>query len=226
MGLRTAFFGGGGGGGGGAVTSVFTRTGAVVAALNDYVASLIGNDSSVSGATVKDALNTLLAAIPSVPVSSVFGRTGAVVAALNDYAASLVQNDSGVSGATVKAALDALLALITALQSPPVTTYTCSQTAALVDNGCHILMNVAGGNTYTLPQNSAVAFPIGTLIVVEQYGAGVTAIVQGTGATVLVPPSYDSSLSPNWNFSERYQQVTCKKTGTNEWSVIGGLVLT
>lgn len=43
----------------GGVASVFTRTGAVVAATSDYDASQIDNDSSVSGATVKDALNNL-----------------------------------------------------------------------------------------------------------------------------------------------------------------------
>jgi len=49
------------GGGGGAVDSVFGRTGDVVALLNDYEASLVDNDSSVVGATVKDALETLAA---------------------------------------------------------------------------------------------------------------------------------------------------------------------
>lgn len=41
------------------VTSVFGRIGAVIATLGDYAASLITNDSSVTGATVKDALDTL-----------------------------------------------------------------------------------------------------------------------------------------------------------------------
>lgn len=54
------FFGGGTGGGGGAVTSVFGRIGAVVALLNDYAASLVDNDSSNPGATVKDALESSL----------------------------------------------------------------------------------------------------------------------------------------------------------------------
>jgi hypothetical protein len=49
----------GGGGGGGAVASVFGRTGAVVAAAGDYDASEVDNDSSVTGAKVSDALNTL-----------------------------------------------------------------------------------------------------------------------------------------------------------------------
>lgn len=41
------------------VTSVFGRTGPVIAAVGDYDASQIDNDSGISGATVKDALNNL-----------------------------------------------------------------------------------------------------------------------------------------------------------------------
>ena len=100
-----------------AVSSVFGRVGAVVAVLGDYAASLVDNDSTVAGATVADALDTLKAAIVPAPVSSVFGRAGVVVAALNDYSSSLVQNLSTVTGATVTAALDALKAAI-ALNAP------------------------------------------------------------------------------------------------------------
>ncbi len=45
--------------GSGAVASVFTRTGAVVAVSGDYSATLIDNDSGVTGASVADALDTL-----------------------------------------------------------------------------------------------------------------------------------------------------------------------
>lgn len=41
------------------VASVFGRIGAVVAAAGDYAASLVTNDSSVAGATVQAALNTI-----------------------------------------------------------------------------------------------------------------------------------------------------------------------
>ena len=47
------------GGGGGAVTSVFGRTGAVIAVAGDYNSSQITNSSGVTGAFVTDALNTL-----------------------------------------------------------------------------------------------------------------------------------------------------------------------
>lgn len=66
------------------VTSVFGRTGAVIAAISDYDASQIDNDSLVSGATVKDALEILLG-IPTEQnqaigyyVSSVRGTTQAL----------------------------------------------------------------------------------------------------------------------------------------------------
>lgn len=49
-------------GGVGSVSSVFSRTGVIVAALSDYDASQVDNDSSVVGATVKDALETLAGA--------------------------------------------------------------------------------------------------------------------------------------------------------------------
>ncbi len=54
--------------GGGAVSSVFGRTGAVVAVTDDYDASQVNNDSDVTGDTVKDALETLLAGQAPEPV--------------------------------------------------------------------------------------------------------------------------------------------------------------
>ncbi len=49
--------------GGGAVTSVFTRTGAVVAATNDYTDAQVDNTSGVVGNNVQEALDTLDASV-------------------------------------------------------------------------------------------------------------------------------------------------------------------
>jgi hypothetical protein len=116
--------GSGSGGEGGPSAGVATfkgRDGDVVPAANDYAASQVSNDSSVSGANVKLALNALLTSLGSLSstvgalvtgVSSFNARGGAVTPAANDYAASQVSNDSGVSGLNVKAALDALASTI------------------------------------------------------------------------------------------------------------------
>lgn len=96
------------------VTSVFGRIGAVIATLGDYAASLISNDSSVPGATVKDALNNLLGG-GGAPVLTVFGRIGNIVATSGDYTSTLVTNLSSVTGTSVTAALNALNTTIAAL---------------------------------------------------------------------------------------------------------------
>jgi hypothetical protein len=77
------------GGGGGAVTSIFGRTGAVAAVLNDYQASLVDNDSAVVGVTVKNALETLKSLIDNLDSDDVV-------------------NASGVTGVSVSDALDEL----------------------------------------------------------------------------------------------------------------------
>ena len=59
------------------VSSVFGRTGAVIALLGDYAASLITNDSSVVGATVKDALDNLDTLVAG-KVDDVNGEEGSV----------------------------------------------------------------------------------------------------------------------------------------------------
>ncbi len=96
--MRTARFGGGGGGGG-TVTSVFGRIGAVVATLGDYAASLISNDSGVTGATVKAALDTLNAKLPdgsAVGQALIWG--GAAWAAGVDFGAQLLTTTGGFIG--------------------------------------------------------------------------------------------------------------------------------
>jgi hypothetical protein len=70
------------------VQSVFSRTGAVVAAIGDYVASQVNNDSTVVGATVAAALNTINTALASlVPTSRTLtagsGLTGGGTLAAN-----------------------------------------------------------------------------------------------------------------------------------------------
>ncbi len=99
----------GGGGGGGAVTSVFGRTGAVVAALNDYTSSQVDNTSTVAAGagTVTTALQSLASDI------------AAVAAAITGLGSDNVENDSAVDGGagSVSDALDFLQTAITALSS-------------------------------------------------------------------------------------------------------------
>lgn len=95
----------------GGVSSVFGRTGAVVAATGDYDSDQVDNVSSVAGASVSDALETLAGMAGGV--SSVFGRSGVVIAVTGDYDSDQVDNVSSVSGSSVSDALETLAAGLT-----------------------------------------------------------------------------------------------------------------
>ena len=97
-----------------------------------------------------------------------------------------------------------------------ITDSTTTRTPALTDAGAYILTTHGTGITVTLPQNSAVAFPVGTAIYFERNGAGTLTFAAGTGATVT---SKDATLT----CGDRYTTVAAIKIGADAWSLIGNI---
>lgn len=99
-------------GSGGSVSSVFGRTGAVVATAGDYTSTLVTNSSTVAGATVTAALDQLVS--QAVPTGGTAGQYLRKASGTNyddawaTIASGEVTNASAVVGATVTAALDTL----------------------------------------------------------------------------------------------------------------------
>lgn len=205
-----------------AVSSVFGRTGAVVAVAGDYAASKINNDSAtVAGTHVSDALDALKALIAAsvTGVSSVYGRTGAVVAAVGDYAASKITNDSTVSGAHVSDALDALKAISGvvsfATRTGAVTPASGDYAASQVTNDSTVIGTGVSGAINTLKAQIAalVASSIGndssvtgTTVkdALNTLKTSIAALVTGvssfkarTGAVVPVAGDYTTTLVTN-----------------------------
>ena len=93
---------------------------------------------------------------------------------------------------------------------------TASYTLALSDANKMVEMNVGTANNLTVPLNSSISFPTGTIIDVVQYGAGQTTIVATSGVTL--------RSTNNWlKINARYGAVTLVKVGTDEWYVFGNL---
>ena len=88
----------------------------------------------------------------------------------------------------------------------------------LADASKIVEMNVGSANTVTIPTNASVAFPIGTEITVLQYGAGVTSIAVASGVTIV---SKDNANI----IANRYSGVTLIKRATNEWYLIGNIIV-
>lgn len=105
-----------------------------------------------------------------------------------------------------------------ATQITTITTNTQSNSYTLVasDAGKTIEMNSASANTLTIPPNSSVNFPVGTLINVVQYGAGQTTITAGLGVTL-------RSNGAKLKISGQYSSARFYQKTTDEWIVLGDL---
>lgn len=100
----------------------------------------------------------------------------------------------------------------------PANRQTASYTLVLADQGYAIEMNVATANNLTVPPNSSVAFPVGAILEVGQYGAGQTTIVAGAGVTI-------RSAGGKLKLTSQYSTATLRKVATDEWWAAGDLSL-
>jgi hypothetical protein len=77
-------------------------------------------------------------------------------------------------------------------------------------------MNLAGANTLTIPTNLVVPFPIGTQILIAQYGAGQTTVTAAGGVTL-------RSSGGKTKIAAQYGLATLIKRDTNEWYLAGDI---
>jgi hypothetical protein len=98
---------------------------------------------------------------------------------------------------------------------------TASYTAVLANNSQVVTMDVGSANTFSIPTNASVAFPIGTQINVLQIGTGQTTIQAVTSGTTSVLSTAATAAQPK--LRARYSAATCLKAGTDLWYVFGDI---
>jgi hypothetical protein len=145
------------------------------------------------------------------------------MAKTNEYATDTVDPDKLVTGLSApsagavknyrQGALAELARTGTAPNDQTGTTYT----AVLADALRVVRMNNSSANTVTIPPNSAVAFPVGTVLEVWQQGAGQTTIVAGSGVTIRVAATFTLKLA------EQYAGCSLRKMAADTWYLIGNL---
>jgi hypothetical protein len=97
----------------------------------------------------------------------------------------------------------------------PINAQVASYTATISDRDDLIEMNSASANTFTIPPNSSVAFPIGSSMNVLQTGAGQTTLTPGVGVTI--------NGTPGLKLRTQWSSATLIKRGTDVWIAIGDL---
>lgn len=78
-----------------------------------------------------------------------------------------------------------------------------------------VSMNNAAANVLTVPLNSVVAFPVGTVIQVNQLGVGQTTIAATGGVTIRTAASLTART--------QYSQLLLTKIGTDTWMLSGDM---
>ena len=97
------------------------------------------------------------------------------------------------------------------------TTYTF----VLSDNGKLVTASNASAQTYSIPTNASVAYPIGTQINIIQIGAGQVTINAVTSGTTTVSSTGATATAPK--LRAQFSSATCIKANTDLWYVVGDI---
>jgi hypothetical protein len=126
----------------------------------------------------------------------------------SDMAAAVVTSLGKADTAIQQAGLDAAK-LVT------INAQTASYTLVLTDGGKAVEVTSASATNVTVPPNSSVAFPVGTVIELTQVGAGKVNIVQGAGVTI----NNAGSLGTRAQWSS----LVLRKRATDTWLLTGDM---
>jgi hypothetical protein len=106
-----------------------------------------------------------------------------------------------------------------ALNAQTGTTYTFVLTDA---NNTLVTASNASAQTYSIPTNANVAYPIGAQINIIAIGAGQVTINAVTSGTTTVLSNGGTPAAPKLRV--QYSSATCIKVATDTWYVIGDLI--
>ena len=112
---------------------------------------------------------------------------------------------------------NALATAMIAINAQTGTTYTF----VLADNGKLVTASNASAQTYSIPTNASVAYPIGTQINIIQIGAGQVTINAVTSGTTTVSSTGATATAPK--LRAQYSSATCIKANTDLWYVVGDI---
>jgi hypothetical protein len=104
-----------------------------------------------------------------------------------------------------------------ATQGIPIASQSANtKTLALTDNGYYTRCSNTTLITITIPNNSTVAFPLGSEMIFFQAGSGNVLFANAAGVTL-------NSKESLVNLTGQYSAATLKKIATNTWDLIGDL---
>jgi hypothetical protein len=184
-----------------------TSTGLAWATPSSYSAPTLGSTSIASGATVTTIADLTLTS----PTISTITNTGTVTL---PTATDTLVGRATTDTLTNKTLTDPKINLVFDAE-------TASYTGVLANNGQVVTMDNSSANTFSIPTDASVAYPIGTQINVLQIGTGQTTIQAVTSGTTTILSTGGTPAAPK--LRARYSMATCIKSATDTWYVVGDI---
>lgn len=97
-----------------------------------------------------------------------------------------------------------------------IVTKTGNTTGVLTDAEKYLRFTTAGAQTFTVPPNASVAYPIGTTIAGRKIGTGDLTLVAGAGVTL-------TKSAMQTLVCAQFATFMLTKIATNEWDLIGAM---
>ena len=174
---------------------------------------------AIASTTVQAAINEL-----DSEKASATSLTNHISDATDAHAGTAISNTpaGGIAATTVQAALNELDgdksdALVTYRTLTADHTLDSTDLASLeAGDSLVIEENQAIANDVTVPLNSSVAFPIGSVISIVQKGAGLTSVIADGGVTINTSAGHLNSPGQN-------SPMTLVKSATDTWYLFNGL---
>jgi hypothetical protein len=136
---------------------------------------------------------------------------------------ALAKGDVGLSNVDNTSDANKPVSTAQALADSTITanTQTASYTGVLGDAGKCVEMNSASATVFTVPPNSSVAYPVGTVIEVCRLGAGTVTITPGSGVTI--PNRLEAAGTTSRTISSQYSSASMRQRATDVWVLVGDI---
>ena len=172
----------------------------------------------LSGASSNSATLTIRGTSSATKATASVLMTDAVASTSTTTGTLVVTGGVGISG-RLSAASAVIEGTVNSLRTDT-SAQTANYTLALTDRDQVVYMTNSAAVTVTVPPESTVAFPIGSIVYLYRAGAGTVTLAQGAGVTL----SKTGTLAAN-------EEIILRKRASNNWKVIddsdlSGLVAT